>query len=342
VKRLWLLAPVAVLALALVSSIPAAKPGPGTSTGTGRVFVPNPVQSLGDESLTDQKDSDSAVPAAAYYGVTLTNLDGSGFLRGDWANVVSETGNPAYSPTNTFNYTRSQDDFEQVMAYFWITEAQKYVQSLGFGTKYPPVNKESQDVRINQWGQDNSFETDHPKDELRFGKGGVDDAEDAEVILHEYGHAIHDGSGFVFGSEEAGAISEGFGDYWAVDFSDVVAKRMGVPEREPLPCVMDWDATFYTSTVPHCLRRLDTNLHYPADLDGEVHDDGRIWSHALWDIHETVKNPMADTIILKGQIGFMGKTMTDLANSTISTAQSLYGTSVAAKVRAAFHARGIV
>jgi Zn-dependent metalloprotease len=162
------------------------------------------------------------------------------------------------------------------------------------------------------------------------------------VILHEYGHAIHDGSGFVFGSEEAGAISEGFGDYWAVDFSDIVAKRMGVPELGPLPCVMDWDSTSYTSTVPHCLRRLDTNLHYPADLDGEVHDDGRIWSRALWDIHETVKNPMADTIILKGQIGFMGKTMTDLANSTISAAQSLYGSTVAAKVRAAFHARGIV
>jgi hypothetical protein len=51
---------------------------------------------------------------------------------------------------------------------------------------------------------------------------------------------------------------------------------------------------------------------------------------------------MADTIILKGQIGFMGTTMTDLANCTIATAQSLYGNSVAAKVRAAFHARGIV
>jgi len=30
------------------------------------------------------------------------------------------------------------------------------------------------------------------EDELRFGKGGVDDAEDAEVILHAYGHAIQD------------------------------------------------------------------------------------------------------------------------------------------------------
>jgi hypothetical protein len=34
--------------------------------------------------------------------------------------------------------------------------------------------------------------------------------------------------------------------------------------------------------------------------------------------------------------------MTDLANRTIETAQSLYGNGVAKKVRDAFHARGIV
>ena len=51
---------------------------------------------------------------------------------------------------------------------------------------------------------------------------------------------------------------------------------------------MDWDATSYTSTVPHCLRRLDTNLHYPADLNGEVHHDGQIWSRALWDIRQAL------------------------------------------------------
>ena len=341
-KRLWLLAPAAVLSLVLVSSIPAAKPGPGTSTGTGRVFVPNPVQSLGNESLTDQKDSDSAVPANAYYAVTLTNLDGSGFLRGDWANIVSETGKPAYSPTNTFNYTRSQDEFEQVMAYFWITEAQKYIQSLGFGTQYPPVNKESQDVRINQWGQDNSFETDHPKDELRFGKGGVDDAEDAEVILHEYGHAIHSSQNFSFASEEAGAISEGFGDYWAVTVSDVVAKSLGVPEKEPLPCVADWDSTSYTSDVPHCLRRVDTNLHYPGDLNGEVHHDGQIWSRALWDIRQALGNVKADTIILQGSFDFPGTTMPALANRTVAAAQQLYGTAAAKAVTRAFTDRGIL
>ena len=65
--------------------------------GTAQVFVPSPVQSLGDETLTDQTDADSAVPAAAYHTVQLTNLDGSGNLCGDYACVTSETGSPAYS-----------------------------------------------------------------------------------------------------------------------------------------------------------------------------------------------------------------------------------------------------
>jgi zinc metalloprotease ZmpB len=333
----------ALLALSLVSSASAAKPGSGGATGTASVFVPNPVQSLGDESLTDQKDSDAAVPASAYHVVTLTNLDGSGFLRGDWVNVVSETGNPAYSPTNSFRYTRSQDEFEQVMAYYWLTEAQKYIQSLGFGVWRRPVNMESQDVRINQWGQDNSFETDHPKDELRFGKGGVDDAEDAEVVLHEYGHAMHVSQSPIFySSNEAGSIGEGFADYWAVTVSEVVSNQLGVPALTPVACVADWDSVSYTSTVPHCLRRIDQDLHYPADLNGKVHHDGMIWSRALWDIRGSLGNIKADTIILEAQFDFPGTTMPDLASRTVTTAQNLYGSGAATKVRAAFEARGIL
>jgi hypothetical protein len=340
--RLRFFALACLITLTMVSSVSAAKPGDGTSTGTAMVFVPNPVQSLGDESLTDQKDSDAAVPAAAYHKVGLRDLDGSGFLRGKWANVVSETGNPAYSPTNTFNYTRSQDEFEQVMAYYWATEAQEYIQTLGFGTRYRGANNESQDMRINQLGYDNSFETDHPKDELRFGKGGVDDAEDAEVILHEYGHAIHVGQNFSFASEQAGAISEGFGDYWAATVSHVVALREHVAEREPLVCIADWDSVSYTSAVPHCLRRLDSPLMYPGGLNGEVHHDGQIWSHALWNIHEALDDQQADTIILMGQFDFPGTTMTALAQRTVAAAQSLYGSATAAKVTAAFHDRGIL
>jgi hypothetical protein len=312
------------------------------STGVGSVFASNPVQELGLEGLTDQKDADSAVPAAAYHDVQLTNLDGSGHLCGAYACVRSSTGNLAFSSTNTFRYTRHQDEFEQVMAYYWITEAQRYVHSLGFGETLRGVDNVSQPVRIDQWGADNSFTTDHPTNEIRYGKGGVDDAEDAEVILHEYGHALHQGQNFSFASEQAGAISEGFADYWAVTVTDVVATRMGWAEREPLPCVADWDSTSYTSTVPHCLRRIDLDLHYPTDLNGEVHHDGQIWSRALWDIRTDLGHVKADTLILEGSMDFPGTTMPDLATRTVAAAQSLYGTRVATEVRDAFEARGIL
>jgi Zn-dependent metalloprotease len=225
------------------------------------------------------------------------------------------------------------------MAYYWVTEAQKYMQSLGFGTQYGPINMESQDIRINQYGIDNSYSWDK-HDVLRFGKGGVDDAEDAEVILHEYGHAIQDSQagpgGFGF-SAESGAIGEGFGDYFAVTVSNVIA-----PTPDPA-CVADWDSVSYTSGTPHCLRRVDTNLHYPEDLNGRVHHDGLIWSRALWDIRNALGNIVADTIILDAQFGFdPATTMPAAAQVTVDTAQQLYGSTEAAAVMAAFQARGIL
>jgi Zn-dependent metalloprotease len=319
------------------SGASAGKPGPGTSTGTGQVFLPNPVAFLGDQSLTDQRDTNYAALQPAYQTVTLTNLDGSGYLRGDWVNVRNETGDPAFSPTNTFIYTRDDDRFEQVMAYYWVTEAQKYFQSLGFGTRFEPINMEPQDVRINQWGQDNSYSWDK-HDVMRFGKGGVDDAEDAEVILHEYGHAVQDAQVGSFGtSVEAGSIGEGFGDYLAVTVSDVIA-----PTADPA-CVADWDSVSYTSGVPHCLRRVDTNLHYPADLNGRVHHDGQIWSRALWDIRNALGHTVADTIILQAQFSFAPDTsMPAAAQATVDTAEALYGHSTALTVKQAFVDRGIL
>jgi zinc metalloprotease ZmpB len=328
----------ALLAL-FASGASAGKAGPGTSTGTGQVFFPNPVAFLGDQSLTDQKDANYPELQPAYQMVDLTNLDGSGYLRGDWANVRSETGNPAFSSNNEFIYTRDDDRFEQVMAYYWVTEAQKYIQSLGFGSTYAPINMESQDIRINQWGVDNSYSWDK-HDILRFGKGGVDDAEDAEVILHEYGHAIHDSQVTSFGTSlEAGSIGEGFGDYFAVTVSNVIA-----PTADPA-CVADWDAVSYTSTEPHCLRRVDRDLHYPQDLTSSVHRNGQIWSRALWDIRNALGHQVADTIILYAQFSFAADTsMPAAAEATVAAAESLYAgdPSIADAVRQAFVDRGIL
>lgn len=90
------------------------------------------------------------------------------------------------------------------------------------------------------------------------------------------------------------------------------------------------------------MRRVDTNLHYPEDLNGRVHHDGQIWSGALWDIRNALGNTKADRIILEAQFGMPDPTMPDLAQNTIDTAQSLYGRAAASAVLAAFQTRGIL
>jgi fungalysin metallopeptidase (M36) len=334
----------AAIALSLAaptSAIAAPKPPSGGSTAPAQVFAPNPVADLGIQTLTDQKDADyfSADPALAraYHRVTLTDLDGSGTLTGAYAKVISETGKAAADTGGGFVYTRDQDQFEQTMGYYWVTQAQRYIQSLGFGSTLPAVNKRQQLLRINQFGGDNSFYREGTgKLTITLGKGGVDDAEDAEVIVHEYGHSVQDNQVPGFGSTpEAGAIGEAFGDYLAVTVSDRFA-----PTADE-PCVADWDSTSYTATTPHCLRRVDGTKHYPEDLVGEVHADGEIWSRALWDIRKMLGSRLADTIIIDAQFGFTPDiTMRAAAAQTIRTAR-LHAASAEKPVRAAFAARGL-
>lgn len=355
----------AALALAAAFSLtlaPAAsgKAGDAPTEATGLVFMVNPVQSSGDQTLTDDGDSATAVPASEYARVPLRNLDGSGYLTGSWVTVESATGSPAYSAVGTYDYDRSQDQFEQVMAYFWVDQAQEYLQSLGFGdgvSGLPGVLDEQLAVKINQYGGDNSYQTDKPF-RLRFGKGGVDDAEDAEVIVHEYGHAVHADQVPGYGASlDAGAIGEGFGDYLAVTVGLDAARQYGWPVRQQTAgesargwdaeaCVMDWDATSYSqSTVAKCLRRIDQDFTL-ADRRQEVHFDGMIWSRALWDVRKAYARFSTtrawDTTLVASQFGYAPDTsFAAAARQTYRTALTRDGQRAAKVVKDAFAARGI-
>src|SRR5829696_6122928 len=241
------------------------------------------------------------------------------------APAAAEAGTPARDTGSGFIYTRDQDQFEQVMGYYWITEAQKYIQSLGFGSTLRAVNKRQQLLRIDQYGGDNSFYRDEFKKlTITLGKGGVDDAEDGEVIVHEYGHSVQDDQVPGFGSSpDAGAIGEAFGDYLAVTVGLALTG-----ETFQAPCVADWDSVSYTPGPIHCLRRLDSTKHYPEDLHPrrEVHADGELWSAALWRACNLVGNSrLADRIIIQAQFGFAADTSFKAAAlQTIATAK-LYG-----------------
>jgi Zn-dependent metalloprotease len=253
------------------------------ATGKGRVFDPNPVVALDDSKLKDS----SRIPDAAYREVELLDLDGSGVLDGPFVSTAT-TPKRKKKKNLDFRFRRGTRAFTEVMAYFHIDRVQRYLQDLGFR------NLLNRPIRVNVVGQseDNSFYSPATKD-LYFGTGGVNDSEDAEIILHEYGHAVQDAQMPNFGrSAECGAMGEGFGDYLAASyFAEDKPARLR-------PCVGTWDGVSYSREDPPCLRRLDSTKKYPRDLEHEVHADGEIWSACLWEIRAALGARTADRLVI--------------------------------------------
>ncbi|HZH49633.1 MAG TPA: M36 family metallopeptidase [Nitrospira sp.] len=286
------------------------------ATGTGQVFLVNAVVATRDNTLRDNNDAASAVPPSAYRSVSLLGLDGTGFLDGSYASS-SATKRRVSSASETFVFDRSNNGFSETMGYYFLDYAQRYIQSLGFSS----VNNRQQIFSVDRLKKDNSS-YDPSKKTITYGTGGVDDAEDAEVIWHEYGHSIQDNQVPGFGTSlEAGSMGEGFGDYWA---GSVGAQLSGGFQDL---CIADWDATSYSTTSPPCLRRLDSTKHYPEDIVGEVHDDGEIWSAALWQIRTAIGAGKTDTVVLQHHFLLTADTsFNQAANALVTAATNLHYT----------------
>lgn len=303
-----------------------------TVTGSGRVFDPNPPVTLSDASLADHSDSDEAVPEAAYLGRALNGLTPGGYLRGEFVSTFVSKKRSPRSKKNIFTFSRSDDGFEDVMVYYHIDTVQRYIQSLGF------TNVLNKQVKVDPHGTklDQSWYSPLSK-KIVFGTGGVDDAEDADIILHEYGHAIQDNQVPDFGSgDEGGAMGEGFGDYLAASFFE----EMSPDEYKPL--VGEWDATSYSRQSPPYLRRVDGQKVYPTDMQGEVHDDGEIWSAMLWSVRGELGRTITDRLIIESHFYLApDATFRDGANALLAADFALYNGEHMDAIRAHLDARGI-
>ena len=298
------------------------------------------MQDLGDQGLTDQKDADYAALAGCLPPRAADRPRRLGAPARELGGDRERDRQPRVLADEHVPLQPRQDEFEQVMAYYWITEAQQYIQSLGFGSRLRAVNNEPQRVRINQWGADNSFATEH-KDEIRLGKGGVDDAEDAEVVLHEYGHADPLRAGLLVLDRRGRGDQRGLRRLLGRDRLRGRPRRLGRPASSDPACVADWDAVSYTSTEPHCLRRVDLDLHYPEDLRGEVHADGRIWSRALWDLRGALgREGRRHGRSSRGSSASTAGRCRALAEDTVAAARRLYGNATANEGRGGLRGPG--
>ncbi len=321
-----------------------------------RVFDPNPVVTLNDPALQDLNDSAAAVPASAYKDVALDDAA----LHGPWVNLVDKQAREVAPPEGALVFDRGQDGFEDVNAYFHIDGSQRHLQSLGYvGARAVVPYAIEVDAHASS-GSDNSFfipsSTEAGKGTLYFGEGGTDDAEDADLLVHEYAHAIHEwiapgtfGGAF---ASEARALGEGFGDYWA--FSAHAAARHA-SGRDPY-CFADWDARCWQDATSEscgyaegtdCLRRLDstkTTADYETnETSGVEHRNGAIWSSALREIHEKVGRTIADTIVVESLFGAPPRpTFAIMAERMLQADRLLYQGAHADAICSAMSMRGIV
>jgi hypothetical protein len=278
--------------------------------GRATLYDPNPVAQNNRSSAPrrDRRDKNTRLLNRLRRPVKLRNIrNGQRCLRGKWVHAKVGRGGKEVCKRN-LNWRRvkrRRDRFEALMTYFHIDRAQRYIQRLGFGTGGARgIVKRSQVAVADAFRADNSFYSPVTR-RIKFGSGGVDDAEDADVIVHEYGHAIQDAQVRGFGNgSQAGAIGEGFGDYWAAAMS---SRSPRTSNRDDV-CIFDWDGVSWGRFVPEfnrrCGRRADRNEtlnEAQADCGFEIHCVGQVWSSALWDLRREVGGRPFDRILLSSQ-----------------------------------------
>ena len=125
-----------------------------------------------------------------------------------------------------------------------------------------------------------------------------DSGQDGDVVLHEFGHGISNRlvggpqNTSCLGGTQAGAMGEGWSDYWAATFygNGVIGE-------------------FVTNNLTNGIRRaaytVPANPVHDSYADigtggFQVHRDGEVWAATLWDLRQTLGAAIADRLVLQG------------------------------------------
>ena len=308
-----------------------------------KVFAANPLYtaevSYGTTGYTDNYDATSAQLNAELAGVTLDDVhfctvhSQNGYSN-DYCNIIDvDAPNTNYgnfyqsyplsnSDTWYANMDRGDDMFEVAMVLYHIDKAGDWVVSLGYTVDEVDIDPHGSYLN-GAWTDLKS--SGAYADQIRFGVGGVDLAEDQVVIWHEYGHhvnySLHPTHSYFFqhvSDLSVSSVMEGFSDYFAGSY------KKTINGSDPY-ALAEWGLAIYYISNPTKRRRTDTNNTYPDDYGSDGHLNGQIFSSALMDVENEIGRFKTNKILLSS-IAQWGNTPTlpSVGENFISAADNLY------------------
>lgn len=211
---------------------------------------------------------------------TITDLDGSGLLRGPLAVVYDEENARAQSGTLSFQYPPAAAEFVQSCVYYYVTETRKRLRALGFNDQTDgaiPSIVNALDANSGG-GFNNAFFTPLGVGFV-FGNGDQQQlanlAADFDVAAHEFGHFFdYVLRGRVLGNDRLHSPRRA----WGEAVGDTVA------------AVINGDPNIGETTRigrPY-LRTMENAKRFPNDLQNEEHADGEIFAGANWDLMKLI------------------------------------------------------
>ncbi|MEN3332657.1 MAG: hypothetical protein V7641_2022, partial [Blastocatellia bacterium] len=125
-----------------------------------------------------------------------------------------------------------------------------------------------------------------------------DSSQDGDVVFHEFGHGVSNrlvggpANTSCLGGTQAGAMGEGWSDYWAATFYN--DGRIG-----------EYVANNPVNGIRRAAYTVPANPVHDSYADVgaggfEVHRDGEVWAAALWDLRNDLGAALSDRLVLEG------------------------------------------
>ena len=290
--------------------------------GAAKVFIPDPLSKdrvAYAGNYVDNNDLTNAEFDAARTQVVLPEielLNGVYKLKSTFVEIKDLTAPSSglfTQSTPNFFFDRENDGFEAANAFYHLDNSMRYINNT-LGIRCIPLTN-SGVLFFDPSGANSADNSYYTAGTLNFGEGGVDDAEDADVVLHEMGHGIHDWISGGHASSSTG-LGEGSGDYWAVSYSRSLNQWTTADTANNW--VFSWDGhnEFWAGRVTNYTRT------YPQTgaTNTAIHTYGQIWATTLMKIFDVIGRTKMDKAFLEGLALTNGTSTQPLAATAVRQA----------------------